>query len=160
MASQYQMERDRGTKESCQQVAVLREKWPLAFPVKDQEVRPLVLGAAREIAAAMGWSLPYTLGVLSHWKMAPVYSRAVLGHDQRIGLDGAPAEPVEAQAKELATKRLAQLAARKAAKKATKVAAPTVVTPEPSPTPPAETPPATPAQLRSRVRASLLRRSA
>jgi hypothetical protein len=29
---------------------------------KHQEVRPLVLGAAREIAAAMGWSLPYTLG--------------------------------------------------------------------------------------------------
>jgi sRNA-binding protein len=92
--------------------------------------------------------------------MAPVYCEAVLRHDQRIGLDGAPAEPVEAQAKDLATKRLAQLAARKAAKKAAKAAAPTVVTPEPPPTPAAETAPATPAQLRSQVRASLLRRSA
>jgi sRNA-binding protein len=112
MSSSHRIERDRGIKEARQQMTLLREKWPFAFPEKHQEVRPLVLGAAREIAAAMGWSLPYTLGVLSHWKMAPVYSRAVLGHDQRIGLDGAPAEPVEAQAKELATKRLAQLAAR------------------------------------------------
>jgi hypothetical protein len=43
---------------------VLREKWPLAFTVKQQDVRPLAIGATREIAAAMGWSLPYTLGVL------------------------------------------------------------------------------------------------
>jgi len=91
--------------------------------------------------------------------MAPVYCEAVLRHDQRIDLDGALAEPVEAQAKELATKRLAQLAERKAAKKAAKAAAPTVVAPKPPPTPPAETP-ATPVQLRSLVRASLLRRSA
>jgi hypothetical protein len=86
MAAQYQMERDRGTKESCQQLAVLREKWPLAFPVKDQDVRPLAIGAVGEIAAAMGWSIPYTLGVLSTWKMAPVYCEAVLRHDQRIVL--------------------------------------------------------------------------
>jgi hypothetical protein len=39
-------------------MTLLREKWPFAFPEKHQEVRPLVLGAAREIAAAMGWSLP------------------------------------------------------------------------------------------------------
>jgi hypothetical protein len=42
--------------------------------------------AAREIAAAMGWSLPYTLGVLFGWKMAPVYCQAVLCHDQRVAL--------------------------------------------------------------------------
>jgi sRNA-binding protein len=154
MASQYQMERDRGTKESCQQLAVLREKWPLAFPVKDQDVRPLAIGAVGEIAAVMGWSLPYTLGALSTWKIAPVYCEAVLRHDQRIGLDGAPAEPVEAPAKDLATKRLAQLAARKAAKKAAKAAAPTVVRTL------APVPPKTPEQLRDRVRTSLLRRSA
>ena len=64
MTSPYRIERDRGSKESRQQVAVLREKWPLAFPAKHQDVRPLALGAAGEIAAAMGWSLPYTLGVL------------------------------------------------------------------------------------------------
>jgi len=147
MASQYRIERDRGIKESAQQFAVLREKWPLAFPVKHQDIRPLAIGTTRQIAATMGWSLPYTLGVLAHWKMAPVYCQAVLCHDQRITLDGAPAEAVDAEAKDLATKRLAQLAARKAAKKEAKTAAPA---------PPAETP----EQLRARVRASLLRRSA
>jgi hypothetical protein len=73
MASQYRIERDRGSKESRQQLAVLREKWPLAFPLKHQDVRPLALGAAGEIAVVMGWSLPYTLGVLGRWKMAAVY---------------------------------------------------------------------------------------
>ena len=90
MTSPYRIERERGTKESPQQIAVLREKWPLAFPVKHQDVRPLAMGAAGEITAVMGWSLPYTLGVLGRWKMAPVYCQAVLCHDQRIALDGAP----------------------------------------------------------------------
>jgi hypothetical protein len=76
MTSPYRIERDRGTKESPQQIAVLREKWPIAFPVKHQDVRPLALGAAGEIAAAMGWSLPYTLGVLGRWKMAPAARKA------------------------------------------------------------------------------------
>ena len=83
MTSPYRIERDRGSKESRQQFAVLRKKWPLAFPVKRQDVRPLAIGATGEIAAAMGWSLPYTLGVLGRWKMAAVYCQAVLAHDQR-----------------------------------------------------------------------------
>jgi sRNA-binding protein len=151
MASQYRIERDRGIKESAQQLAVLRERWPLAFPAEDHDVRPLAMGVAREITAAMGWPHPYTLGVLVSWKMAPVYCEAVLRHDRRIGLDGAPAETVDAGAKDLAAKRLAQLAARKTAKKAmkTKPAAPST-----------ETVPETPEQLRARVRASLLRRTA
>jgi hypothetical protein len=68
---------------------VLRDKWSLAFPLNNQDVRPLAIGSTRDIAAAMSWSLPYTLGVLSTWKMAPVYCEAVLRHDQRIDLDGA-----------------------------------------------------------------------
>jgi sRNA-binding protein len=123
MASQYGIERTRGTKEAARQLAVLREKWPLAFPVKSHEVRPLAIGAVGEIAAAMGWSLPYTLGVLAPWKMALVYCRAVLAHDRRIALDGAPAEPVDAKAKDSATKRLAHLAAHLAARHAAKQAA-------------------------------------
>jgi hypothetical protein len=51
---------------------VLREKWPLAFPVKHQDIRPLAMGVARQVAAAMGWSPPYTLGVLGRWKMGGV----------------------------------------------------------------------------------------
>jgi sRNA-binding protein len=160
MTSPYRIERDRGSKESWQQLAVLREKWPLAFPVNDQDVRPLAMGVARQVAAAMGWSLPYTLGVLGRWKMAAVYTQAVLSYDQRIALDGTPAETVDAEAKDLATKRLAELAARKAAKKSANATAPAVVKPTPAPAPPTETPHATPEQLRARVRALLLRRSA
>jgi hypothetical protein len=156
MTSPYRIERDRGTKEARQQLAVLREKWPLAFPVKHEDIRPLAMGVARQVAAAMGWSLPYTLGVLGGWKMAPVYCQAVLCHDQRIALDGSPAETIEAEAKDLAAKQLAKLAARKAAKKVAKPAAPAAVKPKPAPAPPT----APPEQLRDRVRAALLRRHA
>ena len=155
MTSPYRIERDRGTEEARQQLAVLREKWPLAFPVQHQDVRPLAMGVARQVAAAMGWSLPYTLGVLGRWKMAAAYCQTVLSHDQRIALDGTPAETVDAEAKDLAAKRLATLAARKAAKKVAKPAAPTAVRPKPAPAPTE-----TPEQLRDRVRAALLRRRA
>ena len=56
MASPDTIERQRGIKEAGQQVGVLRERWPLAFPVQAQDVRPLALGIAGQIAAAMGWS--------------------------------------------------------------------------------------------------------
>jgi hypothetical protein len=156
MAAKFQIERNRGTKELPQQLALLRERWPLAFPAEHQDVRPLALRAAREIAATMGWPLPYTLGLLGRWKMAPVYCEAVLRYDQRIALDGAPAEAVDTKAKDLAAKRLAELADL-AVRKATKAAAPAaVVEQNAAPAAPAETP----EQLRARVRASLLRRTA
>ena len=117
MASPDTIERQRGIKEAGQQFGVLRERWPLAFPDQAQDVRPLGLGIADQIAAAMGWSLPYTLNVLRRWKMAAVYCRAVLAHDQRITLDGTPAETVDAEAKDLAAKQLARIEARNAAKK-------------------------------------------
>jgi hypothetical protein len=101
MASPHTIERQRGAKEASQQLGVLRERWPLAFPAKPHDVRPLALGTVGQIAEAMGWSVPYTIGVLTYWKMAPVYCQAVLLHDQRITLDGAPAEAVDAEAKEL-----------------------------------------------------------
>jgi sRNA-binding protein len=153
MAPTYRVERDRGSKEFSQQLAVLRERWPLAFPTEHEDVRPLAMGVARQVAAAMGWPLPYTLGVLTRWKMAAIYCQAVLSHDLRIGLDGSPAEMVDAEAKDLATRQLAQLAARKAAKKAAEPAAAAVVKPKPAQTRPAETP----EQLRNRVRAGLFR---
>jgi hypothetical protein len=67
---------------------------------------------------------------------APVYSRALLCYDDRVALDGATAEPLEAKAKGMAAKK-----------------------PAPAPAPPTETPRKTPEQFRDRVRASLLRRS-
>jgi sRNA-binding protein len=157
-AETYRIERDRGIKEYRQQLAELRKKWPLAFPVHDKDVRPLAVDAAHEIAVVMGWSYPYTLGVLSRWKMAPLYCQAVLNHPQRITLDGSPAEMVEAKAKDLATKHLARRAASTTARKAAMGAAPTAMKPKPASAPPPASPPETPKQLRDRVRASLLRR--
>jgi hypothetical protein len=154
MSFTYQIERNRGTKDFRRQLAVLREKWPHAFPANHRDVRPLAIRAAGEIAAAMGWSLPYTLGVLVCWKMAPVYCEAVLCYDRRVALDGSSAEPIGAEARDLATKRLARLAALEAAKTAT----PAVVKPKPTPAPRTERPPETRDQLRGRVRASLLHR--
>ena len=78
MPSPHTIERQRGAKEASQQLAVLQEKWPLAFPVQHQDVRPLPLGTVGQIAEAMGWTIPYTIGVLTYWKMAPVYSDQAL----------------------------------------------------------------------------------
>jgi sRNA-binding protein len=88
MSSKHQTDRNRGSREARQQLAVLREKWPLAFPAEPKDVRPLAIGAAGEIASSMRWSLPYTLGVLANWKMAPPYCNAVLCDDHRVALDG------------------------------------------------------------------------
>jgi sRNA-binding protein len=160
MSSTHQIERNRGTKDSRHQLAVLREKWPLAFPAEHQDIRPLAVGAAREIGAEMSWSLWYTLGVLAGWKMAPAYCEAVLRYDQRVALDGSPAETIDAEAKDLATKQIARLAARETAKKAAKAAAPAVVKPKPAALLPTKAPSETADQLLGRVRASLLRRRA
>jgi sRNA-binding protein len=161
MASTYGAELARGKKESRRQVGALRAKWPLAFPEENQAVRPLSLGAAGEISAAMDWQLPYTRGVLSIWKMTPAYCQAVLGHDQRITLDGAPAEAVDANSRDLAAKRLAELAARTPKKAPAQAQAPAVGKPNPSkPKPSPARPAETPEQLRARVRASLLRPTA
>jgi sRNA-binding protein len=157
MTSPSGIERGRGAKESGQVFGALRARWPLAFPIKPRDVRPLAGSVVGQIAATMGWSTAYTRGVLLPWKMGPVYCRAVLVYDRRIALDGTPAEGVDAKAKGLATQRLAQIAAKaaeKAAKKAAKEAAKEAAAPEPAP--PTGAPPAAPASLRDQVRASLL----
>jgi sRNA-binding protein len=68
----------RGIEESPQQITALREQWPLAFPVKPHDVRPLAIGAVGEIAAAMG-----VVGVVHARRARPLenghaYCRAVL----------------------------------------------------------------------------------
>jgi sRNA-binding protein len=155
MSSTYRIERDRGVQEYRQQLAELRQKWPLAFPAHDEDIRPLAINATDEIAAVMGWSHPFTLGVLSCWKMAPVYCHAVLRHQQRVALDGSPAETVEAKARYLATKHLARRVASATAGRAAKKATPTAVKSKA-----ASALPEPPKPLRDLVRASLLRRKA
>ena len=112
MSSEHHVDRKRGTKDARKQLALLREKWPVAFPAEPERVRPLAIGVAGEIASAMGWSLPYTLGVLARWKMAPAYCRAVLAQEHRVALDGSPAEAIDAKAKDLAAKSYAAGGAR------------------------------------------------
>ena len=153
MASPHTIERHRGIADAGKQFGLLREKWPLAFPVLRQDVRPLAMGAVGQIAEAMDWTISYTRGVLTHWKMSAVYCQAVLTYDQRIALDGTPAEPVDAEARDQATKRLAQLKARAVKQNAKKAAAAKPKT-KPAPTP------EKPAPLRDQVRADLLRRRA
>jgi sRNA-binding protein len=153
MSSTYLTDRKRGSKEARQQLTVLRQRWPLAFPAEPKDVRPLAMGAAAEIASSMRWSLPYTLGVLASWKMGPPYCDAVLCHDHRVALDGSAAETIDADAKDLATKQLARLAARETAK--TQAAEPAEWKPKPVAAPLTETT----GQLRARVRALLLGRT-
>ena len=47
------IERTRGAKESSQQLEVLRQRWPFAFPIKHHDVRPLAASAVGVIAATM-----------------------------------------------------------------------------------------------------------
>jgi hypothetical protein len=53
-------------------------------------------------------------GSLGNRVPAPVYQPALLRYGDRVALDGATTEPVEAKVKDMAAKRLAQLSARKA----------------------------------------------
>jgi sRNA-binding protein len=97
---------------------------------------------------------------LHAWRAWPLENgsgaRRCFSYDQRIALDGTPAETVDAESKDLAATQLPKLAARKAAKQVAKPAAPAAVKLNPAPAPPTDTP----EQLRDRVRASLLRRRA
>jgi hypothetical protein len=104
-----------GAKASGQQFAALRARWPIAFPPHHRDIRPLALGVPIEIARVMGWTVEYSRGVLAPWKMAAPYCRAVLAYDQRIYLDGSPAEEVDAKAKDQAAQRLAAITVRKKA---------------------------------------------
>ena len=146
----------RGAQDSWQAFDLLRARWPKAFPAKSHEVRPLV-NVTAEVQEAFGWSPAYAKGVLSVWKAREAYCSAVLAYPNRVGLDGSPTEAiVDDQAREMATARLEQIAAKKAlaaerrAKEAADRAAaeatspPPVPEPEPEPVPPAPVEPLAP----------------
>jgi sRNA-binding protein len=107
-------ETKRGFQEASSQFAVLRTKWPLAFPDKGHLVRPLATGSTALVAAELGWSPGYARAVLMVWKLRETYCRAVLRYAQRINLDGsASAEEVDDKARKDATEQLDTIAARK-----------------------------------------------
>ncbi len=41
--AQNQIERERGTNEAQQALTILRERWPLAFPINHRDIRPLAV---------------------------------------------------------------------------------------------------------------------
>ena len=107
-------DRKRGNQDARQAFEILRARWPKAFPLKSHEVRPLA-NAAPAIVEALGWSNAYARGVLSAWRRANSYCRAVLAHPMRINLDGSASElTVDDEARAMAAARLEQIAARKA----------------------------------------------
>jgi sRNA-binding protein len=153
MASKYVTERKRGSKDAAEQIPALRERWPAAFPSAPDLVRPLAIGSPGIIAQAMGWTVPYALGVLAVWKGSPTYCEAVLRHG-RINLDGSPnGDEPDAKAKEMAQKQLAKIMARNAARAGPHATRTSTGLPGAPVTETAE-------QLRVRVRASLTKRRA
>ena len=107
-------ERQRGFRE-FQQFDALRAMWPIAFPDKSHEVRPLASGAKQAAVDGLGWNAGYGRAVLRSWALQPAYCRAVLRYATRINLDGsASEEAVDDEARAMATERLEQIAARPA----------------------------------------------
>jgi len=88
MGKAARAEYSRGLKQSREQIKVLQEKWPAGFPIVPSKVRPLVTGTSKTIAESLGWSVPYTRGVLLVWKNRTAYCNAVLRYRERINLDG------------------------------------------------------------------------
>jgi hypothetical protein len=176
-------EHQRGMKAASEHIAALREKWPAAFPEDGRKVRPLAT-AHLQIAQAMGWTPSFAHGVVAVWKSRAAYCKAVLRDNERINLDGSPSGVmVDDTARALATQQLAEIAARKAAKQVKEVASfppapeptsvpvlvpvappvaaiPVAAPPEPLPSAPAPQVVVieTAEQLRTHLRASLLKR--
>ena len=109
----HKSEAQRAYREARIAIALLQQRWPAAFPEGPQQVRPLITGLTPLIAAALGWSHPYTRAVLRTWKLRPAYCRAVLAHPVRFDLDGNPTDqPVDEDARTQAKLRLAAWASR------------------------------------------------
>ena len=103
----------RAYREARTAITLLQQRWPAAFPEGPQQVRPLITGLTPLIAAALGWSHPYTRAVLLTWKLRPAYCRAVLAHSVRFDLDGNPTDqPINEDTRTQAKARLAALANR------------------------------------------------
>jgi len=117
MTTTKKAEQKRGFQQAVQQFAVLRTKWPKAFPARSHEVRPLASGAVKVVADTFGWSHPYARAVLATWKLREAYCRALLDHSQRINLDGSVSdEQVDDAVRKVARQQLDGIAARNAQK--------------------------------------------
>src|SRR3954454_4258711 len=82
--------RRQGKIESAKAIALLQEKWPLAFPKKFSDVKPLASSVKATVIAEMDWDKNYVHGVLMTWKLRLSYCDAVLRGDTRIDINGNP----------------------------------------------------------------------
>ncbi len=122
-SKRYREERQRGLRDAPEQIKLLQENWPKAFPAKPQEVRPLVSGIARIIAETLGWSPLYARAVVEKWKQRNAYCRAILAYPKRFTLDGQESEEevddtARSNAKQIMDKRAAKRLQEEAAKRA------------------------------------------
>ena len=110
----HKSETQRAYREARTAITLLQQRWPAAFPETPQQVRPLITGLVPIIAAALGWSHPYTRTVLRMWKLRPAYCHAVLAHPVRFDLDGNPTDqPINEDARTQAKARLAAWAKKR-----------------------------------------------
>ncbi len=122
-SKRYREERQRGFRDAPEQIKLLQEKWPKAFPGKPQQVRPLASGITRIIAETLGWSPPYTRAVIEKWKQRNAYCRAILAFHKRLTLDGEESEEevddtARSNAKQIMDKRAEKRLQEEAAKRA------------------------------------------
>lgn len=103
-----------GIRDTKEIFALIRRKYPAAFPDNLKDIRPLKVNIAREIGAALGYSSYYIRGALRRYVMSGKYCHAVLRYDDRVGLDGEPCgERIDEAARTLARIRLAKLKHRR-----------------------------------------------
>lgn len=117
MPNQNKLELEAGIRDSRAVFPLIKTKFPDAFPDNTRDIRPLKLNVANEIAEKLGLSYHFVRGVLRHYVMSAKYCRAVLRHDERIGLDGRPnGEAIDEAARSLARVRLARIRERREAR--------------------------------------------
>jgi sRNA-binding protein len=88
---------------------VLRDRWPQAFPLDAQRIRPLAVGIRQDIAAHLPQQPLGRIGAaigLFQRLMGPAYYRAVLRGGPRYDLDGHARGEVTAEEQEQATRDL------------------------------------------------------
>jgi sRNA-binding protein len=106
---------------------ILRDRWPQAFPLDSQRVRPLAVGIRQDIAAHLPQQPLGRIGAaigLFQRLMGPAYFRAVLRGGSRYDLDGNPRGEVTPAEQGLAKRDLQAFYERRKKKAAASASAP------------------------------------
>ncbi len=104
--------------EALELLAILRERWPQAFPLQPTEVRPLALNIDQEIATQLeGWSAKQARRAIAFWKRphTVAYLRALAAGGPRYDLSGTPQGAITPEEQQHAARQLAARSARRQA---------------------------------------------